>query len=258
MRFSFEKVSNFREIGGLRTVSGQTVRTGAVYRSGELSRMTSRDLTQLQQLGIKLICDLRSPKESRKKQPRWTPDNRIPVVNIPLHEPATHDLSHRAVLGFLLARNGAERFNEFGRAYYRHIAFDQTSRVREVLTLLSQPGHLPAVIHCTAGRDRTGYIAALLQLLAGVPYDSVRKDYLRTNDYFAPRLEKMIRVTRILTLFQVSRERLRLIVTARPDFLDEVQEAIIAKYGSVEEYLAAACQMSPDTLQTLKRALLTS
>jgi protein-tyrosine phosphatase len=251
----FQRLSNFRDVGGLKTADGRTLRTGVLFRSDELSRLNAEDWVKLRGLGIQLICDLRSPGESQKRRLRL-PDESIRVVNVPLHEQATQDGSRRKLLGFLFGKTGGERFREFSRDYYHYIAFEQTARIREVITLLAGEQGLPAVIHCTAGKDRTGILVALIQWLAGARYEAVMEDYLRTNDSFALRLEKFIRVMRVLTLAQVSPERMRLILMAHPDFLDEVHGTLMKRYGSVETYLHEACGIEQDTLRKLKDRLL--
>jgi protein-tyrosine phosphatase len=251
----FQGLSNFRDVGGLKTVDGRMFRAGVVFRSDELSRLSAGDLVKLQGLGLKLICDLRSPEESQKRRLRLRGES-IRVVNVPLHEQATQDGSRRKLFGFLFSKTGGDRFREFSRDYYHHMAFGQTARIREVITLLSEAQNLPALIHCTAGKDRTGFLAALIQLLVGVPYEVVREDYLRTNDYFGPRLEKFIKVMRIVTLSQVSPERMRLILMAHPEFLNEVHDTIVKRHGAVETYLREACGIDQATLQKLKDRLL--
>jgi len=84
----------------------------------------------------------------------------------------------------------------------------------------------------------------------------VVEDYLRTNDYFGPRLERFIKVMRVMTLFQVSSERMRLILMAHPEFRDDVHDIIVKDYASIEEYLCKACKVDRDTLQKLKNRLL--
>lgn len=252
----FQEVFNFRDIGGMRTSDGLTLKTGVLYRSEALNRMTVPDLAKLSEFGIRLICDLRSPEESKRAQPRWTPQTAIPVINLPLNESPEHDVRAKTLIRFLFAANGDAHYRAFTRAYYRHMAFGQTSRIREIITLLSMEGSLPALIHCSAGRDRTGLLAAFIQLLAGVPYETVQDEYLLTNDYFGPRLERLIGVARVLTLFQVPTERIRLVFMAQPEFLDDVHQSIVKDYGDVETYLRAACKIAPDTLEKVKRRLL--
>lgn len=251
----FRRLSNFRDVGGVKTADGRTFRAGVLFRSDELSRLNARDLVELQALGIKLICDLRSPGEGQRGRPR-PGDGSLRVVNVPLVEQGIQASARGKLLGFLFGKTGGDRFREFIRGYYHHVAFGQTARICQVITLLSQEQNLPALIHCTAGKDRTGILAALVQLVVGVPYEVVREDYRRTNDYLGPRLEKLIKVMRIMTLSQVSPERIRLILTAQPEFLDEVHDAIVERYGGVETYLREACAISRATLQKLEEQLL--
>jgi protein-tyrosine phosphatase len=252
----FQNLSNFRDIGGLQTVDGRTVKTGVLFRSEELSRLSVADLARLREYNIKLICDLRTPQESLKKRMPVAKDNSIQIVNIPIYDDGTEFGSRRKIIGFLFGKTGGDRSREFSRAHYHHIAFERTSRIRDVITLLSKEENLPALFHCAAGKDRTGFIAATIQLLVGVPYETVMEDYLCTNDFFGARLEKFVQAVRLMTMFQVSAERIRLIVMTQPDFLQEVHDAIISNYGSVERYFTEACEIDPSILQNLKKQLL--
>lgn len=253
---AFEKLSNFRDAGGLKASDGRTMRTGVLFRSDELARMTGRDVVRLQEFRIRLICDLRSPEESRRRQSRVWADDGLRVVNIPIHDQAVHDDHRKKLVSFLFGRTGGERYWEFSQHYYRHIAFERTTAIRDVITLLGEDENLPALIHCTAGKDRTGFVVALIQLLAGVPYEVVRDEYLRTNEYLAARRDRFIAVMRGLTLFQVSRERMNLLLMAHAEFLDVVHELIVERHGSVEQYLAECCGIKREALQRLKERLL--
>jgi protein-tyrosine phosphatase len=243
----FASLSNFRDVGGHATVDGRRMKTGAVFRSDALTRFTHHDIAKLRQFGIKTICDLRSITE-HSKRPRS-----LDIVNIPLAE---IEPGRKQLLGFLFGRVGGERFRAFSRRYYQHIAFEQTARVREILELLAQDGKLPALIHCTSGKDRTGFVAAVLQLLAGVPYATVEADYLRTNDYFAARLATFIRVVRAATLYRVREDRLRLVLMAHAEYLGEVHARIVAEHGTIEGYLHERCGLAQETLLRLKQNLL--
>jgi protein-tyrosine phosphatase len=253
--YPFRGLSNFRDVGGLSTRDGRTVRTGVLFRSDELSRLTTADVQTLQGFGIRLICDLRSADESRKRGPRLGGAS-IRTVNVPLHDQRMQDGLRRKVIGFLVGATGGDRFWKFGRSYYHHIAFERPERIREVITLLANDENQPAVLHCSAGRDRTGFVAALIQLLVGVPYEAVRADYLRTNDYFASRIAKFIRVLRVATLGQVSEQRMRLVLMVHPELLDEVHAEIVRRHGDARTYLHEACGVDHDTLRKLEDRLL--
>ncbi|HEY5920876.1 MAG TPA: tyrosine-protein phosphatase [Kofleriaceae bacterium] len=249
MAYAFDKLSNFRDLGGLATGDGGALKSGVLFRSDDPSRITQRDLAKLHELGIKLICDLRSPNDSQRR-PRTSS---IEIANVPLVD---RDANRTELLGFLFGKTGGERFRTFTRDYYRHIAFDRTARLRELLTRLANARSLPALIHCSAGKDRTGFVAAVIQLLAGVPYETVKTEYLRTNEQFAPRLDRFIKVLRVATLFRVSEARMREVMMAQPEHLDDIHAAIVERHGSIESYLRDACKLEPSTLQQLKQHLL--
>lgn len=243
----FASLANFRDVGGHATADGRHMKTGVVFRSDALTRFTPHDVAKLRQFGITTICDLRSMSEHRKRPRALT------VVNIPL---ADIEPGRKQLLGFLFGKVGGERFRAFSRRYYQHIAFEQTARVREILELLARDGSLPALIHCTSGKDRTGFVAAVLQLLAGVPYPTVEAEYLRTNDYFAARLASFIRVARMATLYQVREERLRLVLMAHAEYLGEVHTRIVAEHGTIEGYVRERCGVAEDTVVRLRQKLI--
>jgi protein-tyrosine phosphatase len=245
---------NFRDVGGLQTTDGRTLRTGVLFRSDDPWRLNADDRTKIRDLGIRLICDLRAPEQSRKRPARLDPS--IRVVNISLHDPAVFDLKRTELLGYLFGDGGADRFREYIHSYYRHLAFARTAEIGEVITLLSREGNTPALIHCTAGKDRTGLIVALIQLGVGVSYEAVLADYLRTNDAFAPSLTRFIKIARRVTLFRVSEARIRTVLMAHPEHLDRTHAEILQRFGSIPAYLVDACGVDPNTIEQLKRRLL--
>lgn len=252
----FDQLYNFRDLGGCDTAGGRRLRTGVLFRCSELHRGTARDLERLRSLQLAAICDLRSPRESARKQPRlrWAVAPRL--INVPLHDPEHHDEQRRRVLAFLLRRDGMERFHEFCRLYYQHLAFERATRIGEAITLLASPQNQPALIHCAAGKDRTGLVSALIQLLLGVPFPRVRAEYLRTNEEVAPRLEQLIARLHLSKLSPALSARLRLIVTTYPEHLGAVHDELLVRYGSVEQYVLQACGVRPQLVEQLRESLL--
>jgi protein-tyrosine phosphatase len=227
------------------------MKTGLLYRSDDPTRATDRDLRIIQNLNIQLICDLRSPEEFSRPALAG-----IRVVNIPLHDHSIQNFNHWTGFGFLLRKDGGDRFLEFTRNYYRHLAVERASEIGQVLRLIATEGNQPTLIHCRAGKDRTGLIAALLQLLVGVPYGTVMQDYLETNISIAARVDKVIQVLRVFTLFQASPERIRLLSGVRGEDLDRVHRQILTGYGSIDGYLGDACGIDAATLSLLRHRLL--
>jgi protein-tyrosine phosphatase len=253
-------VSIFRDIGGHRSLEGQLIKRGVLFRSGELARISSEELEQLRHINLKLIIDLRTPQERKSKpdnlpQPDTIRQDVIRVVNVPLDrmglEPAP-----RMLFKFLRGWPDGGEFEEFVRDYYEGLAFEDTAQVGEIFTLISDPHNLPALIHCTAGKDRTGLIAALIQLTVGVPRETVIQDFLTSNRYYEPVMQKYIRRIRRMTLFQVPPERIRRIFVVRREYLEHVLDRITETYGNVSGYLRKGCGIDPLVIMRLRQLLL--
>lgn len=251
----FEGLSNFRDIGGLKTEEGRSVKTGVLFRSDKLSGLTNLDLIKLSKLNIKLICDLRTPRERRKKTNQYFFSN-IRVVNIPIYH-KEQELSHWRIFKYIFGRNGAEKFEEFIKEYYNGIVFHSTEQIKQVITLISEKNNLPALIHCNVGRDRTGLISAIIQMLLGVSRKKVIEDYLLTNIAFEQRILRFVKYIRRLSLFQVSEKRLQYILQARSEHLEEIIDRIAERYGNVEDYLTKGCGLDPQCLDRLRNLLIT-
>jgi protein-tyrosine phosphatase len=98
----------------------------------------------------------------------------------------------------------------------------------------------------------------MIQLLLGVPFETVLAEYLRTNDDTGPRLEQLITTLCLATFAPALGRRLQLIVTTQPEYLTEIHERVLAAHGSVERYLAEACGVTRSTVQQLQQRLLAS
>ena len=160
----FEALSNFRDVGGHVTADGRKLRSGLVYRSDALCFVTERDRALLREtLRIRTIVDLRTSME-HERMGRYDLADVGEVVHLPVLDGAL--ISEKAHDGSLdLA------------SMYQAIAFDHADEIALVLTLLADPDRLPAIISCTAGKDRTGIVVGVLLAMLSVPEETVLADY---------------------------------------------------------------------------------
>ena len=244
----FDGLHNFRAVEG--------VREGMLYRSDELSRLSEADGERLRGLGIRVICDLRSDRERRKKPTRLAGECGIRLVHVPIQDDEAQRTIRNRLLSCLYSRRREAGYMDVVHAYYRQMAFERAERIGEVVRLLGRSDSLPAVIHCTAGKDRTGLVAALVQLLMGVEYERVREEYLRTNVHMAGQFLRFARVMRVMTFFRHTEGRLVEMASAQPEFLDRVSGEIVERHGSVTAYLNAACGVREEELDALRRGLI--
>jgi protein-tyrosine phosphatase len=171
-KLPFTGAFNFRDLGGYRGRAGQTVRWRTLYRADALHRLPDDELDQLAVMGVRTVLDLRTNPEVEKG--RIQADH-LGIVH--LHLPFIPDIWERSDLPELPA--DAEADSVLGRLYIEMLAFGAPA-IAQALRTLADPAQVPAVFHCTAGKDRTGVLAALVLALVGVDEDTILGDYALT------------------------------------------------------------------------------
>lgn len=246
-----EGAANLRDIGGYRTTSGRYVRWGRVYRSGTLAALTDSDLNTLAALGIKLVCDLRSDDEVST-----APDRRLPdadYARIPIN--ADRDGDSRQRLRALLFDKS--RFNTMLLEIYRRIIDEHAAVFGDVIRRLADENNLPALIHCTAGKDRAGLAAAILLLALGVPEETVIADYTLSNRYYDHFYRYAQQAVQRLAILGISAADMHPMLTADPKTLKAALDYLITKYGSVRAYLRDRAGVDDAIFDQVKANLLT-
>ncbi|MGO0060424.1 tyrosine-protein phosphatase [Brevibacillus fluminis] len=252
---AFTGLSNFRDVGGRKTEEGRYVKQGVLYRSEDLSRLTEADVETMRGLGIRMVIDVRTAGERKSKPGKLATEQGITTVNLPFTD-RSQELSRLQFFSMLTLRARELDFEKIMKDMYDKMAFDSQRQIQGVIALLAQQTNLPALIHCTGGKDRTGFLCAVIQLLLGVPYAQVLDDYLLSNDRIAHRMKRMERFIRMASLFQLSPERIKPLLEVRRDYLDDVIQAVLARHGTMEAYLTRDCQIDPKDLQQVKQLLL--
>lgn len=244
-----EGALNFRDLGGYAAADGRRVAWGKVYRSGELNGLTERDLRVLQERGIRLVCDLRSYPEIRKR-PEQVPAG-IAYHHIPVFtgEPvgSLHALLMRHRLDALMRR-----------LYHKSIVDDGAPALGRVLRLAADPANLPMVLHCTTGKDRTGVACALLLHVCGIPRDMIVADYSLTS-LASERILAGLRATMDATVAPpgVRLEQLYPLLSARPELIERALAYIEAQYGSVDAYLREPVGLTAEDIAAIRLNILT-
>ncbi len=224
---------NFRDVGGYPTTDGRTVRWGRLYRSAQLSGATDDDIVYIASLGIKTVCDLRSREEVAERPDRFALENTPNIIALPISDPSNPFVRLSRVLTNwrhidTLLLNG-----------YAHVLIDRSGfAFSSVMQHLTLPEAYPALIHCTAGKDRAGLTIALTLLAIGVPENIVVQDYSLSNlyyDYFRTVMDDTITPVKRLG---IKVDDLRPLMTAAPTIMRGTITHINTKYGSVEAYLA--------------------
>jgi protein-tyrosine phosphatase len=233
-----QAINNFRDFGGYRTNNGMRLKKGLLYRSGDLSKATDADLEHIASLGIKTICDLRSEGERKREPDRVPAAKPFTFFNIPMRPIVDY---HARSLGRLLSLMfGSERKMDYvAESYqaYREYATSYLPLLKALFKRISNPENLPVLIHCSAGKDRTGVVSSLIQLVLGVSVETAMDDYLKTNGNLSAYTEDIFRRLSKLSYFGVPWKRLYIpLFDARADFLNAALEQVKKEFGAVDEW----------------------
>ncbi|HXQ19522.1 MAG TPA: tyrosine-protein phosphatase [Acidimicrobiales bacterium] len=235
---TLEGALNFRDFGGYQTSDGRHVRWRTLFRADGLSRLTEADCAVLRSLGMATVLDLRSTTELEIGR---FPVEAVPVSfhHLPIVEETMDPRKYRLAEGKL-----GERYEELARFGAPQIA--------TALSIMADPASHPLVLHCTAGKDRTGVLAAVTLSLLGVADETIIEDYTLSS-----------------AAIEALRERWRAANPERGRELDEHPEVysvaptniswlfgrLRAEHGSIEGY-AEAAGVSPDLVDRLRATLL--
>jgi protein tyrosine/serine phosphatase len=232
----FEGIENFRDFGGYDTCHGRPLKRGLLYRSANHAYATDADLERMRALGLATIVDLRRSEErTREPSRRWPGFGAAVIENDILSDHADW-----VVIMQGLTEITPQWFYEDGVGYYRRAPYEERhiDLYRRYFQVLAE-GHGPLVVHCAAGKDRTGLICALTHHVAGVSHDDMMADYLLTNDearlarkmdFLGPWIEQQVGL-------RAPREALKVAVSVNADYLEAAFAVIRERSGSLDAYL---------------------
>jgi protein-tyrosine phosphatase len=242
---------NFRDLGGYRTGAGRRVRTGRLYRSGTLSALTLEDRAFLEGLGLKTVCDLRTNSERTSEPNRWVAETAVAYWS------RDYDLSFgelRRIMGE--GPLDAQQARAAMQAAYAHLPYEQAPAYRELFHRLAA-GETPMIFHCSAGKDRAGTAAALILSALGVPRETVVADYLLSDQLARARHEARERAGGGANpVARHAPEVIRAIFAADASYLASAFDALEARHGSVEGYLADELSVTAPMLREIRNLLL--
>ena len=253
--------SNFRDIGGYTTVDGRRVKWGEVYRSGELQKLSDEDVAKLDALGVKSVANFLTEREIKSRgQDRLPQGTR--EIPLPMEAGSMGDLA--AVV------EEARQTGDFSKVpvdlnpeIHRILINEGREYYATLLREIADPANRPFVFHCSHGVHRTGTATAILLSALGVPWKTIREDYLLSNKY---RQNEIVRRTKELQLTaaktfniqpnQVDMTNIKAFYILQPEYIDASLDEAVKKYGSMDNYIRDGLGIPDNELANLREQLL--
>jgi len=252
---------NFRDLGGYETADRRTVRWGEVYRSGELPRLSDEDVAKLDELDLRTVVSFLTEKEIQARGP-----DRLPAgtaeVSLPIEAADLGDL-------LMVVRN-ARSTGDFSQVppdlnpeIHRRLMSEARDYYASLLRQIADPASRPLAFHCSHGIHRTGTATAILLSALGVPWETIREDYLLSNTYRQEEIEH--RLAQLRNLYaetngipqeEVDTTNMDAFYILQASYIDAALEQAVEDYGSMEAYIREGLGITDGEVERLRSELL--
>jgi len=235
-----KSVPNLRDLGGYKTRDGRTVKRGLVYRCNQLYHVSPEDMQKIARLGLKNSFDLRTFEERQPKPDEVPPEVSVVWLDVLAGAPGAGPAQNERLMQNPKEANkvfGGGKADEGFKASYRQFVSLPSARheFRKLFLMLGDENELPAAFHCTTGKDRTGWAAAALLTLLGVPKEKVMEDYLRSNAYVIPMYQEVVDK---FVEAGGEREIPMTLLGVKQSFLEAAFDEMEKEYGTIEKYFS--------------------
>ena len=230
-----EGTQNLRDVGGYGTIDDLSTRWGVLMRSDSLHRLPLESQGRLIYFGVRTVIDLRTETEAATAPDVFARSDKVAYIHLPMLAPHIVDL-HRA-----------DTLEELNRLLVDRCQ----NQIALVVSLLAEENRTPALVHCSAGKDRTGLVIATLLDLVGVDRATIVEDYVQTR-YYMQSLTLDLRSAAAQMGFDL--ERLDRMLECRADVMERTLRYIDERYGGTAEYVRAA-GVDQETIARLRENL---
>jgi protein-tyrosine phosphatase len=237
-QIALEGGSNMRDLGGWALPDGRRMRSGWMFRAASLSSLNAVDHGRLRGLNLATVIDLRSPGEQRDSPSRLPRDLTVIAPGDPGTSaqpgPARNRRPHTEAEAIAMMQHGYETYPD-----------RMAPAIAALFQAAAHSESAPLLFHCTAGKDRTGFVAAIVLKAFGAGDDRVMADYLATNTMWDRKSSRMS---------FLPKPALEAILQAKAEYLTTALDTVARQHGTVETYLADRCSVSRDTLEAARHA----
>ena len=228
----FEGCHNFRSVAGWRTPEGRSIQAGNVYRADGLDRLTDADQRSLINLGITHVFDLRAAREKSEAPSRW-PEGFAATIWADAESAAEANIMQ------VMAQASPQvaQFHEAMRSVYAHLPDELAEAVGAVADALLESADSTVLIHCSAGKDRTGFVTSALLHAVGIQPDDVLADFLLSNACFDAAVRRFNLNGRFDALEERAPGSVKALVGVDAQYLAASMQSIATRYGSFDLWL---------------------
>lgn len=233
--FKIKKVRNFRTVTNIKNKNGRTLKEGKLYRSANLFKLKKKSFKRIENLGIQEIIDLRNSKEIAKKPDRLPEGIAYENYSAFEDEGDQLDQARKLVLkGKVKSADAEKKMIDF----YRNYVTEHPEIIRKIITGILE-SDTPVLYHCTAGKDRTGIVTALVLTILKFDKETIYNDYLLSNNYRGKLVKRRLSLARNLHFIYPKLdigvlEKLSWVETS---YLDAAFNEIDKEYGSADRYI---------------------
>jgi protein-tyrosine phosphatase len=250
-----ERIQNFRDYGDYPAADGARVRRGVLWRSGQHARATPADLERVAGLGLATVIDLRGDSERQAYPCLRHGDFAADVLYAAGETAAARALAaHEEAAEAILTADDARRAMT---SLYQGMAWRPVlvATYRLYFAALAEREG-PSLLHCFAGKDRTGLAAALAHHVLGVHPDDAMSDYLLTNVALEAEMRRSGGRIAHQLVERMGEEAAWHLLSVRPEYLTGARQAIVARHGSLDAYLDEVLGVNPERREAIRGKLL--
>jgi protein-tyrosine phosphatase len=228
---------------------------GLLYRSDQLDRLSHADLAMLHSDGLHLVCDLRTDAARNQGMDKLPDGAQAMIADVAGGDSASSGLTKllssggnpEAVLG---NGCGARLMMDANRQFVQSPT--AKAAYKALFERLADPKSLPAVFHCTSGKDRTGWAQAIFLSIMGVPRDIIMQDYLLSNGYLKVKNDRTLAVLK----GRIDPALLEPVLGVRAEYLQAGFDVVDKEYGSMDGYVRKGLGLSDQTIEALRTEFL--
>lgn len=231
----FRKVANFRDIGGLKTKDGNIIQWGKIYRSDNLSQLKSSEFRKFNDMHIQAVFDLRTSNEIKGKE------DQLPKGVHYIHSPTledSEDMLTQMRSKVIRGEVSGEQSVQLMVGLYEGMVSDNIPSIRLLIhQILDSDGAV--LYHCSAGKDRTGIVTALLLSVLNVDRGTIVNEYLLSDYYRRGKIKKMLGKAKLAKIIKphIGIEAIQHFMSVDERYINAAFDVIDHKYGGMEKYI---------------------